>query len=88
MNTTKDAYESCADMMMETMAVQLGGASRPQVLGALKAKFPVEADLVAYVQTLEAQANVLMAQAQAKLQPGESLGIAYPIGPISGAKLH
>ncbi len=88
MSTTKDAYETYADMMMGTLAVQLGGSSRAQVLAALKAKFPVEADLVAFVQTMEAQATAMLEQAQSKLQPGQTLGIAYPIKPASGSTLH
>ncbi len=88
MSTAKDAYEACADMMMGTLAVQLGGASRAQVLTALKAQFQVEADLVAYVKTLEKQANAMLEQAQSQLKPGQTLGIAYPIDPASGKTLH
>ena len=88
MSTPKDAYETYADMMMGSLAVQLGGASRAQVLAALKAKFPVEADLLAYVQTMEKQAAAMLEQAQSKLKPGQTLGIAYPVGPVAGSTLH
>lgn len=88
MSTAKDVYEDYADMMMGTLAVQLGGSSRAQVLAALKAKFPVEADLVAFVQKMELQANTMLEQAQAKLKPGQTLGIAYPIDPASGITRH
>lgn len=41
LSTDKDVYEDYAEMMMGTLAVQLGGSSRAQVLAALKAKFPI-----------------------------------------------
>lgn len=88
MITAKDAYEDCADMMMGTLAVQLGGASRAQVLAGLKAKFQTEADLVAFVQAMEMQANAMLEQAKSKLKPGQTLGIAYPLHPASGSTLH
>ena len=88
MATAKDAYEDCADMMMGTLALHLGCASRAQVLAGLRAKFQTEADLNAFVQAMEFQANAMLEQAKSKLKPGQALGIAYPLNPVAGSTLH
>lgn len=74
-----DPYEQYADIFMSSMAGQMSGLTKEQLMVLLKTKFPVEAEFVKSMEALSAHAEMQIAQAQAQLKPGQTLGIAYPI---------
>lgn len=80
-----NAYDELADLMMQSLASQLGGWSRDQVMAAMRAQFPDEAQLRAFADSLRAQAEAQVAAAQASLPPGHELAIAYAVEPQRGS---
>lgn len=80
------AYEKYADLFMTTMAGEMSGLNRDQILARMKDCFPNEADFIQLMQTLEAQVQTQIVQATAKLQPGQALAFGHvfeqPAGPV------
>lgn len=74
-----DPYETYTDVFMSSLAGEMSGLSKEQFLALLKTKFPNEADFVATMEALAAHAGMQIEQAQAKLKPGQTLGIGYPL---------
>lgn len=79
-----DAYDKYADIFMSSMAGEMSGLTKEQFTSICKAKFPVESEFVKSMEVLTAHAEMQIAQAQAQLKPGETLGIAYPMEVPSG----
>lgn len=81
-----DHYEKYADIFMSSMAGEMSGLTKDQFIVLCKSKFPDEAAFVKQMEALTAHAEMQIEQAQAKLKPGQTLGIAYPIevprGPV------
>lgn len=81
-----DPYEKYAEIFMSSMAGEMSGLSKDQFIALCKTKFPDEAAFVKQMEALTAHAEMQIAQAQAQLKPGQTLGIAYPIevprGPV------
>lgn len=82
-----DAYEEFAELFMNSLAGQMAGLSKEQVIAKFRFTFPDEAQFRAHVATLQATAEQQVAAAQAQLKPGQQLGIAYPVPPRPD-KLH
>ncbi|MBY0453757.1 MAG: hypothetical protein K2Q11_02605 [Burkholderiaceae bacterium] len=74
-----DAYESMADLMMGTLTIQMSGITREELIATFKAKYPVEAEFEEFVKMTRAVAEMQVAAAEAGLQPGQHLAMAWPV---------
>ena len=79
-----DPYEQYADIFMSSLAGEMSGLSKAQFIALCKTKWPIQTEFVAMMASLQGHAEMQVEQAQAKLQPGQTLGIAYPIDVPSG----
>lgn len=62
---------------MGTMAGQMSGLTREQLVAQCMAKYPDPADFELVLAQATAVAEKQIAQAQAKLQPGQELCVGY-----------
>lgn len=74
-----NAYEEMADIMMDTVAIQMSGITRQDLISRFKAKFPVESDFQEFLTMTRTVAEMQFAAATAALQPGQTLAIAWPL---------
>jgi len=75
----KDPYEQYANIFMSSMAGEMSGLTKEQVIALCKTKWPTQTEFVAMMASLENHAETQIEQARAQLKPGQTLGIAYPI---------
>lgn len=64
-----DAYESFADRVMCTLAAQMSGVTREQVIARAKLTFPDEDAFREFVEASSGQIEQQIARAQARLKP-------------------
>jgi hypothetical protein len=74
-----DVYEQFADVFLSSMSGQMAGLSRDEVIAMFRKKWPNAAEFEAMIQTISAQAQDTISQAQAQLKPGEVLAVGYPV---------
>lgn len=69
---------------MGTVAGKMAGLTRDQFIAHCKAKYPDPKGFAELIAQTTAVAEKQVAQAQAKLQPGQVLGVAYPLSDPDG----
>ena len=74
-----DAYESMADLMMSTLTMRMSCVTREELIATFKAKYPIEAEFEEFVKMTRTVAEVQVAAAEAGLQPGQHLAMAWPV---------
>ena len=74
-----DIYEETAEQFLSTMAGRFCGMSKSALVEHFKARFPSEDAFREMVSKVRKEAEVLLAEAQARPLPGQSLGFGYAI---------
>ena len=74
-----DIYEETADIFMSSLAGQMSGMSRDQLIAHFKRQFPSEAAFKATVDSARKQAETILKEAQASLSPGQVLAFGYAV---------
>ena len=64
---------------MSSLAGEMSGLTKEQFLAICKAKYPDEVDFVKAMEALAGHAEMQIEQAQAKLEPGQTLAVAYVV---------
>lgn len=79
-----DIYAEMADLMLTTMAGQMAALTHEQLVQTFKAKFPNEGDFRVFVETIKAQAAVMVQQAQDSCPEGREVAVGYLVGTPDG----
>jgi hypothetical protein len=74
-----DIYEKTADIFLSSMAGQMSGMTRDQLIAHFKKRFPCENEFKAVVEAAKLQAEAAVLEAQANLAPGHVLAFGYVI---------
>lgn len=74
-------YDEIADLFMASLAGQLSGVTREMFIERMKATYPTEEGLRKFYDSLQQQAQAMVAQVerQAAANGSRVVGVAYPI---------